>query len=476
MPMTRRILGLDIEEHSILAAELRVDREQYELRRTAEFVFPEDISFDEPDRLGQLLRQFLRKNHFSAKNAVLGIPAKWLIVREENIPPTNTDSLAGILRIQAERHFSLDYNDLVFDYSGEVSPTKTSSLTLVAALRRKIEQVVTTVQAAGLSALSVTSSSLAFAWAFGWGRSASGYALYIRPNYAEFLVQKDKCFRLIRHLPIAVSSYQDAKVGVDALASEVRRIISFLPDSQNKSNSEKLLIGNAANIEPEALQTFTECFPRQVKVIDGSANLTIKKLEESDGPEMNRFTAAISLALAGKQPNLLAIDFLNSHINPQKKMANAKQILWAAVVGIVLFLCCLFVFLDWQNDVEEVAALRSRMENMKEDITEAESVVQKVSFARGWYSGRARFLDCLKELTLKFPTEGRIWTASLAIREDMQGIISGKSLDEKSVLEVLDALKESEVFSDVQMLYMRDAGRNSKEVSFAINFVFVDGE
>jgi len=54
----------------------------------------------------------------------------------------------------------------------------------------------------------------------------------------------------------------------------------------------------------------------------------------------------------------------------------------------------------------------------------------------------------------------------------MQAVIAGKSIDESEVLKVLDKLKQREIFSDVQMLYMCEAGRNSNELSFAISFTF----
>jgi tRNA pseudouridine-54 N-methylase len=96
-----------------------------------------------------------------------------------------------------------------------------------------------------------------------------------------------------------------------------------------------------------------------------------------------------------------------------------------------------------------------------------------VLFARRWREQGPRFLECLRELTLAFPAEGRIWTTSLAIREDMRGLVSGKSVDDKAVLELLDQLKKDAAFTDVKLVYIREAGGNVREVAYAISFVFV---
>ncbi len=475
MLINHKILGLDIEEHSILAAELRTDGRHCEVRGVAEFVFPENVSFDKPAELGQHLHQFLSSNHFSAKSAVIGIPVKWLIMRQESVPPAGADSLASILRIKAEREFSLDYNDLVVDYIGQPSGMEKNSLLLVATLRQKIEQLVETSHAAGLTVLSITSSFLAVASAFRQTGFENGYALYIRPNYTEFLVQRNKSFTLLRHIPVAVGARQDAKADVSALGRELQRLISLLPDSSSETDTGKLFVWNAANISPEALQVFEQSISLRAEIVNGAANLAMKKSIRSGESGIGRFAAAISLASAAGKPKLLGIDFLNSHINPEKKATDGRRTLRAVLVGLAVVLCGLFLILGWYGQKAEVAELRTRLEGMKQDITEAEEVINKVSFSRGWYSARPKFLNCLKQLTLAFPSQVEIWVTSLAIREDMQANVTGKSLDEKNVLQLLDALKASVSFSDVEMLYMRNIGRSTKEISFAISFTFVEG-
>jgi hypothetical protein len=109
---------------------------------------------------------------------------------------------------------------------------------------------------------------------------------------------------------------------------------------------------------------------------------------------------------------------------------------------------------------------------MSEDIDAARAVVERVSYARSWTSQEPRFLECLRELTNAFPQEPRIWATSLSLSENGVGALIGKALDKRSFYEVLDTIKESEAFSSVQMVYVRDAGRDSREQEFAVNFIF----
>lgn len=477
----RKILGLAVEERSILAVEIRLDGERFEVKHAAEFVFPEGTTLNEPTSVGQLLRQFLREHRFTAKHAVIGLPAKWLIVREKNVPPTNADSIGGILKIQAERDFSLDFDEMVFDYLGEPRSTEYSSLLLVGTLRRTIDEIITAAQTAGLSVLSVTSSALALASAFSPLQHVSRYVLYIRPEYIEFVVQSAKYFRVLKHLPMAMFGDRDAKRmsdnrTIESFVGEVSRLISLLPHGRGTPEPVKMFVWNAADLAPEVMQTLADHLLPTVEVIDARTESVNEKLAPPSEAAGHQFGAAAALGLAGARRELLTVDFLHSRISPKKSKVLGRRALWAAAVGIALILSSLFLFWDWQNEKEEVATLKTSLERMKEDIDTAQSIVDKVSFARSWYTGRPKILDCLRELTLAFPIEGRIWVTSLALREDMHGIINGKSVDEKSVLEVLDTLKGNGIFSDVQMLYMRDTGRSSQEVSFAINFAFVNKE
>jgi len=65
----------------------------------AEFPLPQDDAARSPPVLGKALRQFLRRNHFSASRCVIGIGARWLVAREKLLPPTSPDLLAGALSI-----------------------------------------------------------------------------------------------------------------------------------------------------------------------------------------------------------------------------------------------------------------------------------------------------------------------------------------------------------------------------------------
>src|SRR5688572_13517726 len=103
-------LGIAIGERSLTVAEVSQSHGKWEVRRCAQFEPP-------ADNPGEALSRFLRENGFSASQAVVGLPAKWIVAREKDIPPADSEMAADVLRLQAERLFSSELKDLIFDYA-----------------------------------------------------------------------------------------------------------------------------------------------------------------------------------------------------------------------------------------------------------------------------------------------------------------------------------------------------------------------
>jgi len=470
-----RFLGLAVEEQGVQAAEVRIVGGRCELVRAGEFAFPAGLSLADPAPLGKALRQFLRENRFSATRAVLGIPAGWLMAKEKDVPPAPAEAVAGILRMQAERDFSSEPADLVIDYADGADSGGAGPVLLVAALRRKTDQVAEMARAAGLKALSLTASAMALASAAGRSQSAAACVLWLRPHHGELTLRVGGRFRVVRHLPLDGGPGEGR--GLEGLADQVRRLVSLLPGTEASTGPETLVIWNGSGLSPDALRGVGERLSMKVEPAEGLSALRITKTcfpGEEDG---TRFAAAAALALAGARSKPPAVDFLHSRLAAKKKrMALGRRAVWAAILAVALAVAGTSLLLDWQWERRDVAALRDRLEEMDGDIRAARSMTRRVSLARRWYDRTPRLLDCLRGLTLAFPAEGSIWTTSLGLREDMRGIVSGKSVDERTVLEVLDTMKARDDFSDVKLLYMRGADRGSREVSFAISFAFLGGE
>ncbi len=490
MMMTpRKMLGLAVADGAISAVEVGLVRGSRRVLHAAEFPLPQGDAPQDPAQLGKALRQFLRQNHFTASRCVIGLGGRWLVAKEKSLPPTAPDLLAGVLSIATEREFSSDAKDLTFDYSGPIRSAQGESVFLVAAPHRQVDHLVATAQAAGLTAKAVTSSTMALASATGDPAAArlAGAApalgrrlvLSVSRTAAELSVQSGGSFQLIRRLPLAeppagrspaAGEGVAAATWLDDLAGELHRIVALLPGTQAQQQGPELLIWCASGLPADALSALgPPATGREARLCKYPSDLGIADGVAGAGGE---FAAATALAVAGLTRPLLAVDFLHSRLNPRKKLALRKKVAWGAAVAAAITLAGLLLFLDWQKEEQEVQDLKDQLDGMKDSLASAKDTVDKVAFARGWYDRRPRHLECLRQITLAFPAEGRIWATSVAINEDRRVLLSGKAADEKAVLEVMDRLSANRRFLEVKPMYIREVGGGSSEVSFAISLNF----
>jgi hypothetical protein len=227
---TQTLLGLALDEDGVLAAEVDVRSGRPQVRRSGRLDFGRKLTPDTVKELGQQLRRFLRENHFGSKQAVVGIPAKWVLAKEIVAPPADAETLSGMLSIQAERAFSLNAGDLVFDYYGRTSKTQSSRVLLVASRRELLDRVTDLMTAAGIQVRAVTASALAFAHLLSEQASSCTHGFYIRPDYCEFWSSVDGKPQAIKHVAGGAST---GAPGASTLAASLQRLILFASDRQS---------------------------------------------------------------------------------------------------------------------------------------------------------------------------------------------------------------------------------------------------
>ena len=463
---TRHILGLAIDDCGIVATELGVRAGRTEIRGTGEFPWEKELTAQNAKELGQALRRFLRDRGFTAKRAVIGLAAKWVLAKEVEAPPATPEALAGILSIQAERMFSLSAGELVFDYCGKTSTSEKSQVLLLAARRQMVNQIKELAETAGLQVQAITVSAFACGCAPSENGSTCGYGLYARPTYCEFWGQSDGSPRFIRHIPLSVDGNPSGYA--DLLTTTIQRQV-LLSCRQDQTPPHRVTAYDACGLSNETFDLLNKRLAPQVSLYNGRAALP----SATPGhPEEAGNVAAAAVALAGVGSDRLAVDFLNPRIGEKKAVSHTRILVWAAILAAVL-LVLLGVFLaGWQSDRREIATYKEQLSGMSEDLAAAQDVVARLTYAESWLSTEPRFLNCLRGLTLAFPEEGAVWATSLAMNESGTGSVVGKASSPESVQEVVDKIRGDKAFADVQTIHIQDAGRGAREKEFAISFVF----
>jgi len=462
----KRMLGLAFEERAILAAEIRLSGARAHVLRGAELSFPEGVSLEDPQRLGQALREFLRTNGFSARSAVAGVPARWLLSKLRTFPPAASSALAGMARLEAERSFAIDVDRLVLDYADGPASEAGRQILLAALPQDKAAQLAGVCAAAGLKLKVLTITSMVLA-AARRPDSRPELLLYVRPAHSELCIRAGDGFRTVKHLPLTMLDQNDPAAWAGAAANEIGRLMATLPHEGSINGLMTLVVRNDAGLSTSVFESIGEQLSVKTEA-DGAFS------GGSIAQEDARFAPAAELALAGTQKRRLPLDFLHSRITVAAKSKSGRRVAWGAAAAAVALAVCVAVLADGRAKQRELDGLRLRLKESESEINTAQAVVDQFALARGWTQRRPRFLDPLRELTLAFPVQGRIWVTSLAIREDMHTVVTGKASSEQAVLDTLDQIRGSSAFDGVKLLYMREAGGSDRSIAFSITFAFAD--
>ncbi len=463
-PRYNKILGLSLGEQSLLAAEVQ-SGDKPAIKRMAEFVYPAGASLNEPAALGKALALFLQAKQFSAKHAVVGLPAKWMVAKPKEVPATDAATLADILRLQVEGEFSSELKELVYDFAGEGG----ASVMLVATQRKHVDNAAAMCEAAGVLAVAVTPSAVALGSATSRGIAKNAMVLGIGKDGSEFTAQHGPT-------PVALRQLRGASTG------ELRRAIAAVPS--NGSPAE-LVLWDSGAMDSAALVRGLGFTVRNGEL----SSLGVDASVTPDTGQARRFAPAVAVALEAMDDRTLAIDFLHSRLATPKKAIIPKWAMYTAGALLLAILISVWAYNDLQSKQNQLSTDKAKLAQMKPQIDSADAFVSKVSFARGWQSTDPRYVACVKDITTALPKDEATYATSLLVRElttiakggkvvntgHLAGTMYGKTTDQQHVLGVIDGLKQNTAFSDVKPGGTQDGGRG-REVSFSITFVYRPGK
>jgi hypothetical protein len=480
-----------VTDRGIACAEVSVNGGKRVVRRLATFVPPKDAPLDKPEAAGAALAAFLRQHKFSASRAVVGLPAKWLFATERDLPPAGEEQARGMLRLQAERLAVSESGDMVFDYAGKTDATKPNKVLLVGVLRQRLDQVEGLVDAAGLSAVAVTSAAMVLSRG-ARGGDQNAPMLVLGGHGAEMVWRHDGAPRMLRHVSgLTMNGHGPTNVG--HLGSELGRTVTMTRANGRPARSE-ILMWDGVGLSPAQVAELSERSGLQLRPSDATAMLGLETLAASLTTAADRagsaaadaetFAPALALALAGADRGLLPLDFTRSRLTPRKKQRVGRLGTWAIVAGALVVLATIGLYVMVEMRQSEANGLAAEILNTKTDVEKAETTVARVNYTKGYFGSRPPFLECFREVTLtvrdvrqNMRGNEQLYTTNFTLRDNRKGQIEGKALEKETAQKLLERLQKNPKFSGVQFQYIRDAGTaRAREIAFAIGFNYVAPE
>jgi len=452
----KKLLGLALGEKSLLVAEV-IAGEKAEVRRVGEFVYPEGLAPQQAvetegsaQALGKALAEFLKQGDFTVRQAVVGIPARWLLVKPKEVPVSAVSTMESMLRLGAETEFSSELKDLVFDYCDGTETEKTKSVLLVATQRSHVQWAEQLCEAAGLTAVAVTPQALALGRATGEAVKRQILVLMASSGGSELTVQDGPAPTAVRHMrslePLA------------PFVGDLRRTLALLPSTEDPRDI--VLWGTAAS-EAAALG-------QQLGVRVRGGTLAMLGVEDSTGAANGdglKQAAVIALALSTMSERGPAVDFLNSRLAPPPERRIPRWAYAAAAAVVLAIGTSIYAYQYMQQRQHTLDQLTSRYNGITNAVHDATIFVGKVSIAKEWHADRPRYLAALRDLTVAVPLDNQTYATNLSIKEitalvngvkdpdvgKLQCQLDGRTGDQQLPAALTDRLKSNKAFSDVQL-------------------------
>lgn len=445
------ILALALQDRQIVCALVEAKGVSRSVRRVATFVSSESI-LDRPEANGQLLRAFLDDHQIHERDAVVGVPARWVIGLEKDLPPSDKASATAMLRLHAERMSTADAGSLVVDVAGEIG-TGGAKVLLVGMLRPQLDKIAKLLDSARISVKAICPTSLAL----------------------SSLIESD-------HVLLASSGGASEMVHWTAGAARLLRPMTATDPQQvgvelNRMRTMRGLAGAVRLCGPEDADQAIGVHARTVTATDLGAELDPSVQNGyAQAMALCDYLPATALAIMATGAAPMPVNFVDSRLAPQRQHRFGRLAYLAAGAVLAIIVGLVALWMTVQSRENEEAALFAQLESMKKDIASAQTRLDRFRFGRAFFDNRTGFMDCLRQLTLAFNYDEPIWATSITLRDRGEGTLAGKSTEQRLVLALRDRLMNDASFANVQLLDMRESSGRGGEITYSINFIYKPSE
>ena len=449
MKPLKSLLGIVIYEHAIGVADVECADGSYIVRKSAEYALPNGVTIENLNADSVGFHSFLRDKNFKSKKAIIGVSAKHIVSTLLELPRIENPQVRhDTIKIKLERKIQIDFQDIVFDYD-EIKSADQGSILILMLLKKKLEQIKDLLRAVKITPARITNTSLGLNLA---AHSDAMCHVVEYPSSFELCLFRNGNLCAVRYIAKDYKqslniesakkiSQQISRICLSLGITENVRYCIWSPDNRSLKNNKKV---SGILSEPE----FRD----------------LKSSSES-------ILGDLAAELAGNA--LLAtkdrINFLNGRHGEQKPTLVSKWYRKAITLAAVLLVLIGIFILSWHSDQRRIADYQQQLDSMQTNVKTAENMIKQISYARQWFQQKPEYLDILRELTLSFPENSDIWITSLAVDESFNQILSGRTVSEDAVLDVVEALRAGRVFDNIKLLYIRKMGKETDIMTFAIN-------
>jgi hypothetical protein len=483
------LLGLVFDGSRLDGVVLRRTNGSLQLQQSFSATLSLDPLTAAPELVGREIRNHLDAAGIRERRCVVGVPLKWMLTAQTELPPLPEADAASLLQLEAERGFPCDVNTLRLAHSRCQLPAGKQHVTLVGILNSQLTTLEQVLAAAKLKPVSFSPGLTALQPAgamFGVPPSGGSVnlppkggtpndntgvlALAIGESQVSLQITGGGGVAALRTLEGAIENEGSRRtLHTDLVARDVRITLGQLPAGLRESVRRIRIFGphDLAQQLADEMELRFEPAGLGVELVTKYSPDEFGVQLPPDAPVSPAFSLAARL-LAGQAP---AFEFL-----PPKPTA-LQQIITkyssgrlrsagATAAGIIAIVGGLFLFQEIQ-----LLWLHSQWAGMSAKVGELDGIQRQIQKYRPWFDESCRSLGILKQLTTAFPEDGAVTAKTVEIRDGNVVNCSGTARDNAALLRMLSQLRAADGVTDLKV----DQIRGKAPMQFTFDFHWNQG-
>ncbi len=448
------------------------------LRRTngsaaVQEVFSVSLSLDpltaDPQLVGREIRNHLDAAEVRERRCVVGLPLKWALTTQVEVPALPEADMSSFLQIEAERGFPCDAATLLFNASRSQGPSGKEHALLAGIPRNHLMLMEQALRAARLRPLSFSLGIVGLQPPRG-EKSEGVLALAIGETQVGLQVACGGGIAALRALEGALEVQAGRRVlHAELVAREARITLGQLPSDLRDTVRRIRIFGprDLAQQLADELELRLEPMGLKLEVVTRYAT-------DEFGlhlPGETGVSPALSLAAGYLTGRRTPFEFLPPRVRAWHQVAaryssRKLRVAGAAVAAIVCLASGSFAYQQWQ-----LSHLNSQWLALAPKVTELQKLQQQIRQFRPWFDDSIRGLTILRQLTTAFPEDGVVSAKTLEIRDLSVVTCTGTARDNQSLLKTVDRLRGSRGVADFHTSVIR--GRSP--IQFTFDFHWSEG-
>jgi hypothetical protein len=460
------LLGLALDGSRLSGVVLRRNNGSLQLLQSFAVTLSLDPLTAAPELVGREIRNHLNAAGVRERHCVVGVPLKWVLTAQTELPALPEADAASLLQMETERGFPCDVATLRLASSScalkdgkqlvTMAGIPTSQLTL-------LEQVLVAAKlrpvsfALGLQALQPPTAE----------KSDGVLALSVGETQVALQITSRGGVAALRGLEGAIENESGKPVLHAGLVSREARItLGQLPAEVSQSVKRIRIFGPRELAQPLADEMELRFEPMGLTVEVVSAY----RPDDFgvDLPSGASLSAAFSLAawpLAGQYP---VFEFLPPKPTLLQQLATKYssgrlQTIGAAAAVLLFLLVGLFLYQQI-----ELARLRSQWKGMSAKVADLDNVQGLIVQYHPWFDDTFQELSILRQLSVAFPEDGSVTAKTIEVRDGNIVSCSGTARDNTALLRTLGQLRDADNVANLKVEEIR--GKSPMQFTFEFHW------